>query len=223
MADMLTVSRHILQELLRRKVMDINSAKAFMKDYFEKLYNKLSTEMPIALQMCDLPEDMLADGSDPDEEWNTWKLIPSTVTDEDIAKYEAQYGLKFPNCIRAFLQTYHHCFVIIGRNMSDNPFYELDNAFNPHLVSNSFLPFSWDPDGYFIRCIDLSASTDEDKCPVVQFPHEELFDLQYEYEDKGEEVPRERISELAQHVAANFYEYLNGIFENIPAVGMDED
>lgn len=194
-----------------------------MKDYFEKLYEKLSTEMPIALGMCDLPEDMLADGADPDEEWNTWKLIPSTVTEEDIAKYEAQYGLSFPNCIRAFLQTYHHCFDFIGRNMPDDPFFNLDNTFNPHLAANGYLPFSFDLEGYFIRCIDLSANEDEDKCPVVQFPHEELFDLQYDYEAKGEKIPRKQVAELAEPVAANFYEYLNDVFDNITAIGTDDD
>lgn len=192
--------------------MDINGAKVFMKDYFEKLYKKLSKEKPIALKRPGLPEDMLADGADPNEEWNTWKLIPSTVTDEDIAEREKEYGLKFPNCIRAFLQTYHHCFGdIVGRNMSDEPFYSLDNAFNPHLAANGYLPFSWDKDGYFIRCIDVSVSDAEEKCPVVQFDHEVLFDMQYEYEDDGEEIPREKLEELAEHISANFYKYLNDI------------
>ncbi len=206
--------------------MDINSAKSFMKDYFEKLYKKLSEEAPVALQMCDLPEEMLADGADPGEEWNTWKLIPSTVTDEDIAKYEADHRLNFPNCIRAFLQTYHHCFDFIGRNMPDAPFYGLSSAFDPRLAANGYLPFSWDTEGYFIRCIDLSASgesEDKDKCPVVQFPHEELFDLQYDYEDKNEEISREQLAELAEPVAASFYEYLNSVLDNIAAVNMGED
>lgn len=192
--------------------MDINGAKAFMKDYFDKLYKKLSEEAPIALDMPDLPEEMLADGADPNEEWNTWKLIPSTVTDEDIAEYEQECGLKFPNCIRAYLQTYHHCFDIIGRNMPDDPFDSLDNAFNPHLAANEYLPFAWDEDGYFIRCIDLSAD-DEEQCPVVQFDHEELFDMQYEFEDSGTEIPREHLEGLAGRIADNFYDFLDRVYD----------
>ncbi len=196
--------------------MDINDARAFMKDYFEKLYKKLSEKAPVALQMCDLPEDMLADGADPSEEWNTWKLIPSTVTDGDIAEYEEAFGLKFPNCIRAFFTVYHHCFGnFVGRNMSNEPLEELDNAFNPHLTANGYLPFSWDRGGYFICCIDLADMPDEEKCPVVQFPHEELFDLQYEFEDNGKEIPREQFGTLAEKIADNFYEYLNGIYNSI--------
>ena len=190
--------------------MDFNGAKAFMKDFFEKLYKKLGDEAPVLLEMPDLPEEMLADGADPTEEWNPWKLIPSTVTEKDIAEYENSCGLKFPNCIRAFYCTYHHCFNgAVGRNMPDEPFETLDQAFNPHLAANGYLPFSWDKDGYFIRCIDMSESDDEGKCAVVQFDHEKLFDMQYEY--NGKEIPRERLAELAENISANFYEYLNGI------------
>lgn len=56
---------------------------------------------------------------------------------------------------------------------------------------------------------------DEEKCPVVQFPHEELFDLQYEFEDNGKEIPREQLAELAEKIADNFYGYLNGIYNSI--------
>ena len=193
--------------------MDFNGAKSFMKDYFERLYKKLSEKAPVALQMPDLPEEMLADGADPDEEWNTWKLIPSTVTDEDIAEYEKESELNFPNCIRAFLQTYHHFFDFIGRNMPDEPFEAIDNAFNPHLAANGYFPFAWDEDGYFIRCFDLANMPDEEKCPVVQFDHEVLFDMQYEYEDNDEEIPRNKLEGLADRIADIFYDFLDRVFD----------
>lgn len=197
--------------------MDINGARAFMKDYFEKLYKKLGEEEPIILQMCDLPEDMLADGADPSEEWNTWKLIPSAVADEDIAEYEEEYGLNFPNCVKAFFTVYHHCFGdFVGRNMSDDPLAELDNAFNPHLTASGYLPFGWDRQGYFILCVDLANMPDEENCAVVQFPHEELFDLQYEFEDNKENIPREKLAALAERVADNFYAYLDDIYHKAP-------
>ena len=202
--------------LIKENNMDISSARVFMKECFEKLYTKLSEEAPVALKMCDLPDDMLADGADPAEEWNTWKLIPSAVTDEDIAGYEKEYGLKFPNCVKAFFSTCHHCFCgAVGRNMSDEPLAELDNAFNPHLTANGYLPFAWDVEGYYIRCVDLANMPDEENCPVVQFPHEELFDLQYEFEDNGEEIPGKQLEELAERVSDNFYAYLNSILDSV--------
>ncbi len=196
--------------------MNIDEARDFMKNYFERLYKKLSDIAPSIVSSCDLPEEMLAEGADPDEEWNVWKLIPSTVTEKNIEEQEEAFGLKFPNSLKAFLSTYHHAFgASIGRNMPDEPFEALDNAFNPHLAANGYLPFAWDNDGYFIRCIDLNADNDKDRCPVVEFDHERLFDMQYEYEDKGEEIPREQLESLAETVADNLCEYLNGIYDGI--------
>ncbi len=193
--------------------MDINGAKAFMRDFFERIYKKLSEEAPIALQMCDLPEEMLADGADPSEEWNTWKLIPSAVSDKDIAEYEEEYGFAFPNGVKAFFTVCHHCFDgALGRNMPDEPFEGLDNAYNPHLTANGYLPFAWDKEGYFIRCVDLANMPDEERCPIVQFPHEELFDLQYEFEDEGREIPREQLEKLAEPTAENFYDFLDRVY-----------
>ncbi len=194
--------------------MNIEEARDFMRDYFERSYKKRIDIDPEYVSMCDLPEEMLADGADPDEEWNVWKLIPSTVTDDDIAEQEKAFGLKFPDIFKAFLSTYHHVFEApIGRNMPDAPFDSLDNAFNPHLTANGYLPFTWDKEGCFIRCIDLNADNDGARCPVVQFDHEELFDMQYEYEDNGKVIPRERLEGLAQTVADNFRDYLNGIYD----------
>lgn len=195
--------------------MNIGEARDFMREYFEKLYKKYADIDPVLVEMPDLPEEMWADGATPDDEgWCAWKLIPSMVTADDIAEYEEEYGFKFPNGIKAFLGTYHHCFESpIGKNMPDDPFEALDNAFNPHLVSAMYLPFTWDKDGYFIRCIDMSADEDGDRCPVVQFDHEVLFDCQYDFEDKDEAVPREKLEELAENVADSFCDYLNGVYD----------
>lgn len=191
----------------------LNNARDFMKNFFEKLYQKYEEEAPILLSLPDLPEDMRADGEEPDDEgWCKWKLVPSTVTDNDIDEYETEYEFKFPACMRAFLTVYHHCFENpIGRNTTEEPFEGLDNSYNELLAANHYLPFSWDKDGYYILCLDLYADKDGDKCPVVQFDHERLFDLQYEYEDNKEELPGERLEELAEKVSDNFYEFLNGI------------
>lgn len=192
--------------------MTVEEARNFMKGYFERLYDKLKNISPDVVSMCDLPEDMMAEGSDPDEEYNVWKLIPSTVTDADIAKKEEECGLKFPNVLKAFLSTYHHAFEApIGRNMSDAPFFGLDNAFNPQLAAKGYLPFTWDGDGYYIRCIDLNANEDKDNCPIVEFDHEALFDTL----DNNSEISKEQLAELASPVADNLCDYLNGICDAI--------
>ena len=81
-----------------------------------------------------------------------------------------------------------------------------------------YLPFAWDKEGYFIRCIDLKNMPDEEKCEVVEIDHEVLFDLE-ECEDMQEEqgglfdyaVDMKRSGELEEKmnpVAKNFFVYL---------------
>ena len=195
--------------------MNINEAKVFMKEYFEKLYKQLEDKEPILLKRPGLPDEMTVEGTKNGDGWSVWKLIPSTVTDEDIAKEEEGFGLKFPNLLKAYLSTYHHAFDILGDNYPDDPFEALDNAFNPQLAKNGYLPFGWDEEGFFIRCIDLNSDSDGDCCPVVQFDHEELFDLLYDCEDNGENVPREELEELSEQIADSFEEYLNGFLAEI--------
>lgn len=194
---------------------NITEAKAFMKDYFEKLYKKLESEAPILLKRPGLPEEMTVEGTKDGDGWSVWKLVPSSVTDNDIASEEEEVGLKFPNLLKAFIGTYHHCFDKFGSNLLDDPFKALDNAFNPQLTANNYLPFAWDKEGYFIRCIDLSADPDGDNCPVVQFDHERLFDMLYDYEDNDGAAPREELEELAEQIADSFEAYLNDFLTEI--------
>lgn len=189
--------------------MNITEAKEFIKQYFEELYKKLENEAPILLKRPDLPREMTVEGTTNSDGWSVWKLIPSTVTDDDIADEEESFGVKFPNLLKVFLSTYHHCFDEFGANMPDDPFEALDNAYNPQLAANKYLPFAWDEEGYFIRCIDLSADSDGDKCPVVQFGHEVLLDMLYDYEDSDEVIPREELEKLAERIADNFKHYLD--------------
>ena len=194
--------------------MNIGEAREFMKEYFEKLYKKLENEKPILLKLPDLPEEMTVEGTTDGDGWAVWKLIPSTVTDEDIANEEEGFGVKFPVLLKAYLSTYHHGFDVLGFNYPGEPFEALDNAFNPHLADNDYLPFAWDEDRYFIRCIDLRANSDGDQCPVVQFDHEELLDMLYEYEDNNEAVPREVLEKLAEQIAPSLKDYLNNILDD---------
>ena len=121
--------------------------------------------------------------------------------------------------LRIFLTTYFHYFDGgIGRNPVEDKFEGILNAWNPFLIKNGYLPFAWDEEGYFIRCIDLKNMPDEEKCEVVEIDHEVLFDLE-ECEDMQEEqgvlfdyaVDMKRFGELEEKmnpVAKNFFLYL---------------
>lgn len=206
--------------------MDKNAAHQFMKDFFENYYNCLHEKSEMAVMLPGVPEDMIADAQ-PDGnhgEWRVWKLVPSTVTEHEIAALEADFALVFPEGVKAFLSTYHHLFEEpIGRNSTAKKFYGIKQAFNPHLAANGFLPLTWDKLHYFIRCIDLSLMPDEERCPVLEIDHETLFDLQYQADERGEIIPKDILVQHMNAVAENLYDYLNDIYEDAGIYGDDED
>ena len=186
--------------------------RAFMKDFFEKYYEKQKARSESCVAGVKIPEEMVAYDLPTGGGWKVWKLFPSTVTDEDIQALEDLWNVKLPECLCAFLSTYHHRFDgLIGRNDIGKPFWSILNAYNPHLAANGYIPFGWDEDNYFIRCIDITNAPDDEKCPVVQIAHEVLFDL---YDDDDEELlPKEALAPHIEKVAKNFYEYLNAILK----------
>ena len=129
--------------------------RSFMQDFFEQYYQRLGQDGDGIALLRPLEESdraMWREDADPDEEWKVWKLIPSTVTDQDIEKLETDIGAKLPRCLRAFLTVYHHYFDgPVGVNPISAPFEAVRNAWNPLLVKHGYLPFTWDDDGYYIR------------------------------------------------------------------------
>jgi len=185
----------------------------FMKQFFEEYYEKQKAIGDALVSGVGIPEEMVAYESATSKGWAVWKLIPSTVKDEDIKELEDKWGIEFPECFKAFLTTYHHSFDgLLGRNVIHKPFKTLEFAFNPNLTANGYLPFGWDSDNYYIRCIDLSNAPHDEKCPVVQIDHEILFDLGDEYEDGL--IPKEEIEQEIEQVADNFYDYLKAILND---------
>ena len=73
------------------------------------------------------------------------------------------------------------------------------------------MPFAWDKEGYFIRCICLDNMPDETKCPVYQIDHEILFD----FDEYDETIQKEDIAAHMQLVAENFDTYLKQCFDDI--------
>lgn len=183
--------------------MTTEEQKSAIKNFFEKYYemHEILTILP------DVPKEMLA-GEDTGEEWQKWKLIPATVSDEDIADLEKGLGIKLPDVLKIFLTTYFHLFYApVGGHSVDEPFDGINNAWNPLLVKAGYLPFTWDKEGYFIRCIDLANMPDEDTCAVCQIDHEILFD--FDEDTAG----REDIEPEMEVVADNFMKYLESLLD----------
>ena len=182
--------------------MNMNECKEFIKSCLEKRYEDIDD---MFLMLPDVPEEMRASELD-EEGWVKWKMIPSTVTESNFEIIENEWGVQFPLMLKAYFKVYFHYFEEnVGRVPPDEPFYSLNNAYNPALLTCGYLPFTWDSEGYFIRCIDLSNMPDEDSCPIYQIDHEVLF----EYDE--ETITKEDIDKNMVKIEKNLKSYLEKV------------
>lgn len=190
--------------------MTYNEYRLYMKHFFEQYYHKLSQdEIILALPLSEEAREMWSDDADPGKEWKKWKMIPAAITEDEIHKLEKEVGTKLPLSLKAFLTVYHHYFEYpIGRNSLSRHFEGLLNAWNPTLVRFGYLPFTWDRDGYFIRCIQLKEMPEEEKCGIYQIDHEILFDIDVNT------VTQKEIDENMQFVSGNLLTYLDDILND---------
>lgn len=132
----------------------------YMRNFFEQYYQKLSQEeIRVTLPLEEDEKEMWSDDVNPNDEWKKWKLVPAMISDGEIKALEKEIGVELPLSLKAFLTVTHHCFDNpIGRNSVAEHFQGVRNAWNPVLVRCGYLPFTWDEECYFIRCIRLNNS-----------------------------------------------------------------
>ena len=73
--------------------------RQFMRDFFERYYQKLEqlgNGIAVMRPLGESDKAMWQEDSDPKDEWKAWKLIPSTVTDQDIEALEKSHWDKPP-------------------------------------------------------------------------------------------------------------------------------
>lgn len=182
----------------------------YMRSFFEQYYQKLSQEeIRVTLPLEEEEKEMWSDDVNPNDEWKKWKLVPAMISDGEIKKLEKEIGVELPLSLKAFLTVTHHCFDNpIGRNSVAEHFQGVKNARNPVLVRCGYLPFVWDEDGYFIRCIRLEKMPEEEKCGIYQIDHEVLFDFD---EDM---VTPEEIDQRMVFISENLLTYLDEILHD---------
>ncbi len=189
--------------------MNVQETRLYIKNFYESLYEKAKniSEVLVKVPAEEGSEPMWAEGAVLDEDgWVTWRLLPAQVSEERIQKLEEQIGAKLPQVLKIFITTYFHYFEGgIGRNPVEDKFVGLLNAWNPMLVRNGYLPFAWDKEGYFIRCMDLGNMPDEEKCQIVQIDHEVMFE--FDEETTG----RDALAAEMEPVAENFFAYLDAL------------
>ncbi len=190
--------------------MNYTEYQQYMKHFFEQYYEKLSKEeYDIMIPLDETQKEMWSDDADPEEEWKKWKLVLASIDDKEIKNLEKEIGITLPLSLKAFLTVYHHYFECpIGRNPLFEPFEAIKNAWNPVLVKYGYLPFTWDEEGYYIRCICLEEMPKEEKCGIYQIDHEVLFSFD------EETVQKQEIDENMKFVSENLLTYLDEILND---------
>jgi len=190
--------------------MNYTEYQQYMKIFFEQYYFKLSQdEHGIMLPLDETEKEMWSDDADQKKEWKKWKLVSAAINEKEIEDLEKEIAVKLPFSLRAFLTVYHHYFESpIGRNSLFEHFEAIKNAWNPILVKHGYLPFTWDKEGYYIRCIRLEEMPNEERCGIYQIDHELLFDFD------EQTVNKQEIDQKMEFISQNLLTYLDEILND---------
>ncbi|XOK60357.1 SMI1/KNR4 family protein [Paenibacillus elgii] len=162
-----------------------------------------------------VPQEM-RDGEVDEEGWVKWKLLDSTIGEDEIRAVESEYAVEFPPLFKAFLMSYHYVSLqfdnveVDGEYIGDCQFIEMPslssedklqslefliNAWEP-LLSAGYVPFAECEDSQGPVCFDTMRRQEDGDCPVVWFLHDYLHEL-------SEEASRNR-DHLAPYVRPIF-------------------
>ncbi len=153
------------------------------------------------------------DGEVDGEGWVQWKMIDSTVTENDIVEIEKMLPGQFPPLFRAFLTTRFTMeietpHVRLPALPCDNPFGELFSTLRgwATLFSANYVAFAADGNDAGCLCFDFGNRLPDADCPIIIFDHEQLITL-------GEQLcgAREQTSPLAIPVYDSFRQLLESV------------
>jgi len=168
-----------------------------------------------------VPPEMRA-GEVNEDGWVEWRLLPSTLSEADVAAVEREFAVEFPPLFRAYLLARFHLFDQAKSERYDQqilmtdtpanrplaPLRELLNAWGP-LIDAGYVPFAQWGDGWGPMCFDARARGADGDCPVVWLDHERVIPL-------GEEACRQRevMQLLAQPLYGSCREFLLDVFSH---------
>jgi hypothetical protein len=134
----------------------------------------------------DIPENMATGKSSND--WNYWKPINSTVTDDEIKNLEKILGVNFPEQYKVLLKYNHFIELYIGEvgffshpsigwraSIENNV---LKGYPREHLLDKGYLPFANYSD-WGLWCFSLNERNEQNECPVYLWDHERPDDFEF--------------------------------------------
>jgi hypothetical protein len=155
-----------------------------------------------------------------EEGWVEWRMLPSTLTETDVAAIEDEYNITFSSLFRAYLLARFHLFDSVGSQKykqqilltatpENCPLSSLCNLLSAwkSLLRAKYIPFAEWGDGWGPMCFDTLSPTSKDDYAIVWFDHEHLISL-------GEEATQQRktVAPYAQLLYPSFQKFLTDVF-----------
>ena len=167
-----------------------------------------------------VPPEMF-DGEVDGEGWVEWKMLPSTLTTNDVSNLESEFDIQFPPLFQAYLLAGFQLFdqihsskyeqLIFNTDVPSNnplgPIRSLIEAWRP-LLSAQYVPFAQWGDGWGPMCFDTENRDDDGDCPIVWMDHELLIPLGTE--DCGK---RECVLPHVNPLYASYREFFEDVFD----------
>lgn len=188
------------------------------KEFIERCLNSYASKMQLIHVAKKPPFDVRDGGVPPEmfdsdvdaEGWVKWKMLPSTLTENDVVEIEKMLPEQFPPLFRAFLTTRFTMDIETPEARlpalpSDNPLGNLLLQLRgwSALLPSGYVAFAEDGNDTGPLCFDFNNRLADGDCPIVVFDHEHLANL-------GEELcgEREQVLSYAKPAYASFRELL---------------
>ncbi|MCI1695686.1 SMI1/KNR4 family protein [Aneurinibacillus aneurinilyticus] len=203
--------------------MNVQTDKQFIElclnTYFSKRH-RVQMKLPVKIDPQDggVPASMV-NGEVDEEGYVAWKMLPSTVTEEEITEIEQGLPARLPPLFRAYLTTQFVLdmqiinppyFFMLPELPADNPFQDIAftlQAWNLLLITG-YIPFAEYQDGWGPVCFDTKQQTVDGDYAIVWFDHEHLL---HEL-DEGDYVSREKVESYAQTLFPSFRVFMTELF-----------
>jgi len=152
--------------------------------------------------------------------WVEWRVLPSTLNEDDVTAFEKEFGVQLPPVFRAYLLARFQLFDQLRSRRYDQQIFMTDtpagkplrplrtliSSWRP-LIDAGFVPFAQWGDGWGPMCFDSARRAADGECPVVWMDHEALVPLGAERCHQ-----RESVLPLAQPLYQTCREFLLDVF-----------
>ena len=192
------------------KTMDTSSINSAIKCLVRNGYNVgVIKDASCEIDDSGIPSEMV--DTELEDDWGTWKVVPSKVTSKDVVSVFAEFGVSPPDQLLAYFLADCHLIDQVASYgeqgampipiPSDNPLGPLRAylaAWQP-LIPSGYLPLCDYGDGWGPICYKLSNSS------VIWFDHEQLHSL-------SGPIPLTSLQSIERPLHSNLSDFFNELF-----------